>query len=564
MKIYAFYELRFNQNVPRVIVIQQNFKGVKVRLKKVLSVLSKSSPYAVSTERDQAISEQLDEVKRYLYIETDIEADFKSELLSLSATDKKIIFLCGSSGDGKSEILTRYSHSYSATATFHLDATHSFDPNTSAIQTLDKLFEQFELSSHPLVVGINVGMLGNYAQEGNCASIKASIQSFLNGKQSSSDVKFLNFEDYSKFQLNDTGHSSDFIQRILDRITASENNIIRQYFDKEVAGTEPDKKLIANYRLLCIPEVKQRVTDVLFKARLMKDQFLTARTLLDFIHSILVGSEGSSGYLFDNLFEESDNELSASILEFDPADKRTSLIDKFVLSYSLGIKDVEFDIYTSFLSSEFGIRRPRIPKPSSYLRLFYLLKDTDFSNQYHTRFYMDFSEDLIERYSKIWNLHNNYDGSQSERNLLRSFYRETVVSAIHKYNNRNATSLDKGQFLISEHNGYQIVTGVDLKPNLDAIKASSSTPPSFFTAHLKLNDKPFTIPQNINLLKLMEDIVNGYRPNKHDKNTVVLLDELVDQISDIATSSNTLVIVKNDKRYTVKNIDDEDIEVSGT
>jgi DNA phosphorothioation-dependent restriction protein DptF len=62
----------------------------------------------------------------------------------------------------------------------------------------------------------------------------------------------------------------------------------------------------------------------------------------------------------------------------------------------------------------------------------------------------------------------------------------------------------------------------------------------------------------------MEDIVNGYRPNKHDKNTVVLLDELVDQISDIATSSNTLVIVKNDKRYTVKNIDDEDIEVSGT
>lgn len=534
-----------------------------MRLKEVLSVLSKSSPYAVSTERDQAISEQLDEVKRYLYIQTDIESDFKKELLSLVPDEKKIIFLCGSSGDGKSEILTRYSKSFANKAKFHLDATHSFDPNTNAIQTLDKLFGEFESSSESLVVGINVGMLGNYAQEGNSTSIKSIIQSFLSGQQATQEAKFLNFEDYSKFQLDANGHSSEFIRRILDKITASENNVIRQYFDKEVASIDPDRKLIANYRLLCIPEVKQRITDILFKARLMKDQFLTARTLLDFIHSILVGSENSSGYLFDNLFEESDNELSASILEFDPADKRTSIIDKFVLTYSLGVQDNEFDVYTSFLSTEYGIRKPNKPKPSYYLRLFYLLKDTNFSNQFHTRFYKDFSEDLIQRYSKVWNLHNNYDGSQSERNVLRTFYRETVVAAIHKYNNRNATNLSKGQFLISEHNGYQVVTEVELKANLDAIKSNAATPPSFFAAHLKLNDMPFTIPQNINLLKLMEDIVNGYRPNKHDKNTVVLLDELVAQICDIATNSNTLLIVKDGKRYTVKNIDDEDFEVSG-
>ncbi len=104
---------------------------------------------------------------------------------------------------------------------------------------------------------------------------------------------------------------------------------------------------------------------------------------------------------------------------------------------------------------------------------------------------------------------------------------------------------------------------VALKPNLEAINGSQTTTPAFFLAHIKLDDKPFEIPININLLKLLEDIVNGYRPNKHDKNTVVLLDDLVDRISDIAVNADELMIVRNDVRYTLKNIDDEDIEVSG-
>ena len=185
-----------------------------MRFKEILSVLSKSSPYAVSTERDQAISELLDAVKQYLYIPTDIERDFKAELDSIYHTDRKIIFLCGSSGDGKSEILTRYSKEYSKAATFHLDATHSFDPNTTAIQTLDKLFDEFESSPISLVVGINIGMLGNYAQEGNNEHISNAINQFLKGSRLYGNVTFLNFEDYAKFRLDEAGHTSEFIQKV--------------------------------------------------------------------------------------------------------------------------------------------------------------------------------------------------------------------------------------------------------------------------------------------------------------------------------------------------------------
>ncbi|MCG7532631.1 DNA phosphorothioation-dependent restriction protein DptF [Psychrobium sp. MM17-31] len=527
-----------------------------MRLKEVLSVLSKSSPYAVSTERKQAISKSLDDLKDYLYIKTEIEDDFRQYLTALSPTDKKIIFLCGSSGDGKSEILTRYSRDFSTRAKFHLDATHSFSPSDNAIQTLDHLFSEFESGSHPLVVGINIGMLSNYAEEGDVESIKEAIKLFLEGKETDSNFIFLDFESYPKFELNAEGHASSFAKSILEKITAPNENIIRQYFDMELQAIDKDKKLCTNYQLLSLPEVQDRIIDILFKARLMKDQFLTARTLLDFINTLLAGDS----YLFDNLFEPSDNELSSKIVEFDPSNLRTSNIDKFILSLSLGLLDEEFDEYASFLSSEFGIRRTK--NPYSYLRLFYLLKDTDLGNGYHKKFSFDFSESLLDRYSKTWNLHNKYDGNPEDKKSLRLFYRDTLIAAIHRYNNRNATNLDKGQFLISSHNGYQVVTEVDIKPDLNNIRTKKESSPSTFTAFVKLNDKTVEVPVNINLLNLMESIVNGYRPNKHDKNTVVLLDEFADELSQIAAHSKTLLIVRGNKHYKVSQVD-EDIEVSG-
>jgi DNA phosphorothioation-dependent restriction protein DptF len=162
-----------------------------LNLRKVLSVLSKSSPYAVSTDRAETVSASLDDVKKYLYIQTDIEQDFLKELSSLSSNKQKIIFLCGSSGDGKSEILTKYCHKFSNRADFHLDATHSFKPNDSAIETLDKVFQDFSDGSKPLVVGINIGMLGNYAEEGNHEQIKQSIKSFLDGDISQDDYVWI-------------------------------------------------------------------------------------------------------------------------------------------------------------------------------------------------------------------------------------------------------------------------------------------------------------------------------------------------------------------------------------
>ncbi len=120
-------------------------------MQQILEKLSKSSPYAVATDSDDK------DIFKYLHIETDIEKEYLETLNGLK--EKRVIFLCGSSGDGKSAIITRTQKQFKDRYKFHLDATHSFSPNETALERLDKVFEDYNQGSNSLVIGINMGIL---------------------------------------------------------------------------------------------------------------------------------------------------------------------------------------------------------------------------------------------------------------------------------------------------------------------------------------------------------------------------------------------------------------------
>ncbi|MCG9665928.1 DNA phosphorothioation-dependent restriction protein DptF [Vibrio mediterranei] len=529
-----------------------------MRLKEALSVLSKSSPYAVSTDRVEKGKNELDSIKAYLYIDMPIAKHVAKRVSSFSKGKPEVLFLCGSSGDGKSELLTECKKTFGTRVKFHLDATHSFTPRENAIQTLDKLFNQYLEESMPLVVGINTGMLGNYAEEGNNEFFKTKIQSYLDDGIDGNGVHFIDFERYPKFEINDKGYISVFAEKVLKKLTAKESNIIRQIFDKDVLENEDaeSRRLQANYELLSLPAAQKTVIDLLFKARLMKDQFVTARSLLDFIFMLLTGP----GYLFDNLFSGGDNELANKVVEFDPAHLRTKKIDRFILANDLGLPDYEFEEFKSHLK---GLRIEKLKASHSYLRLFYILKNEDYANNYHDRFSQDFNQSLIEEYIYIYHKHRDYDNSDECRSVIREFSNNTLRTAIRKYNNRNAPNLRQNQYLISEKNGYQLVAKLDIKPDLKNVPKQTPAQVSHFIACIRVGNESLTLPVNINLLKLMKSIVDGYRPNKHDKNTVVLLDELVEEISKIASQEKTLHIINGDQHITITDDEDDKYEVSG-
>lgn len=535
-----------------------------MRLREVLGVLAKASPYAVTTERELRPSDSLDSVKNYLYVQTDIEADFHNHLKALHYGEKKIIFLCGSSGDGKSEILTRYAKQYQHKAHFHLDATHSFGPKETAIERLDKVFEDYESNALALVVGINTGMLGNYSEEGASDKVKAAIKGFLQKASSNDSFIFLDFEQYPKFKLESHRYSSKFTEMLLQRITAENDNIIRQYYDVERARNDADSVLCQNYLLLSIPSVQRIVVESLFKARLMKDQFLTARALLDFIYHLFAGEN----YLSENLFTCGESEIVAKIADFDPALLRTKLIDQFVLSHKLSIEEPEFEEFKLALRAKgFDLRKLR-HSPESNIRLFYLLQHEDIGNNYHHRFKSDFNDSLLDKYATIWRLHNTPDQADSKQEL-KQFYREVLLTAISKYNNRNAPQLSKDELLLTTRGGFHIAAQVDVKQDNAAIKLEAgveSEHVGYFHACLKVDEQPLQkMAVNINLLGLLYRICEGYQPNKHDKNAVVLLDELVEELHDIASKAKTLHILRGSSRYRLYNAEGNgsELEISG-
>ncbi|TNY94550.1 DNA phosphorothioation-dependent restriction protein DptF, partial [Vibrio parahaemolyticus] len=127
----------------------------------------------------------------------------------------------------------------------------------------------------------------------------------------------------------------------------------------------------ANYTLLGLESVQKNIIALLLKARLIKDQFLTARALLDFVFQILAMEEG---YLFDNLFSGADNELLEHIQSFDPSNIHTRKIDEFVLQFGLGIEEEGFSQLKEQVK-RLGVFD--VSNAASYLRMVYLLKDEE-------------------------------------------------------------------------------------------------------------------------------------------------------------------------------------------
>ena len=537
-------------------LINQYQREREMRFKKALSMLSKSSPYAVSTAGEN-IDPQFQMIKDYLYVETYIERTFKRKLDNFSSNE--IIFLCGSSGDGKSEILTRCKKEYEEWVDFHLDATHSFKPDATAVETLDDIFTQFNSSNRPLVVGVNVGMLGNYEKEGNSihADIRSAIKGFLNGDLLIGNYTFINFESFPKFEIAGGKVSSDLFDSLLNKIVVDDSrNPFRDLFNKATTR-EKDKQLIANYLLLRERPVRKIIVELLLCARIKKDQFITTRMLLDFIYCVLTGP----GYLFDNVFGGGDNEILTVMADFDPSIVRNKKLDLFVIHRTLKFEDSSYSEFINQLALKFKIDDDL--SPSSMIRCFYLLKNSNFECNYHYEFRGSFNEESLELYKSIWQLHKDFTGDAEGKAKLKPFYNDVVLLEINKYANRNAPHLSKDEFYISSHGNCELAAEVDIAISYPLIKSDDLKDISEFNLHINVNDEQLaSVPINVNLVSMMMDIVNGFRPNKHDKNSVVLLDDLVNKITQHANSSKVLFLYGNNKRIKLKDNSDGDIRVS--
>ena len=543
-----------------------------ITLRKALGVLAKSSSFSVTTMTHRQ-KDEFDQLKEQLFVKQEIETELQRYLDV--AKPGEIIFLCGSSGDGKSEILTRCKSNprYQQRFSFHLDATHSFAPRQSAIDALNDLFNNHHQHSYPLLIGINTGMLANFAREGaEChLAIRTAIDSFLSADQEESrpyrsgNCSFFDFEHYPKFQFNEKKQYSSFIKALLDNLTRDDDSNLFQFIFRHDESVTPELKEVANYKLLCLPGVQDVLITQLFKARLIKDQFVTTRTLLDFLHHLLMGP----GYLFDNLFTGAENDLIKKVSDFDPARLHTYEIDQFILRYELGLVDPELDEFLAALAPlhiRFDRQCVNPGDAVSLIRLFWLLQDESLGNNYHQKFSVFFNESLFEHYSEIWHLHKNYTADSEQKKALNRFYTSELIAGIQRYANRKAPelSMQKEEFFLGEYGGVKITAPVELKPDWEAIRNKNTAHPTGFDVHLKVGQNSLLpVRIGLNLFELLNKLNNGYRPNKYDKNAIVLLDEIVELITEQAKSSSEIKFYAGGQRVYRAKADDDMITISG-
>ncbi len=542
-----------------------------ITLRKALGVLAKSSSFSVTTVTHRQ-KDEFDQLKGQLFVKQEIETELQRYLDI--AKPGEIIFLCGSSGDGKSEILTRCQSDprYQRRFSFHLDATHSFAPRQSAIDALNDLFANHHQQSSPLLIGINTGMLANFAREGaEChKAIRSAIDSFLSGQHDASrpyrneNCSFFDFEHYPKFQFDENKNYSSFIKSLLDNLTRDDDNNLFHFIFRRDESVNPDLKEVANFKLLCLPGVQNILITQLFKARLIKDQFVTTRTLLDFLHHLLMGP----GYLFDNLFTGVENDLIKKVSDFDPARLHTYELDQFILRYELGLVDAELDDFLVALDTlhiKFDRQCVKPGDATSLIRLFWLLQHESLGNNYHHNFSAFFKESLFEHYSEIWRLHRNYTAAPEQKKLLNRFYVFELIAAIQRYANRKAPelSMQKEEFFLGEFGGVKITAPVELKPDWDAIRNKHTALSTGFDIYLKVGRHSLPpIRIGLNLFELLHKLNNGYRPNKYDKNAIVLLDELVELITEQAKSSSDIKFYDGRSRVYRAKADDDIISIS--
>jgi DNA phosphorothioation-dependent restriction protein DptF len=524
-----------------------------VTLKKAFGILSKSSPYAVSTVREDTHHEY-HQFKNYLYIKTSIQERF--EQIASQLTSGQIIFLCGSSGDGKSELLTRYKDSHSDKFIFHLDGTHSFKPNETAIQALDQRFTEFKSSDKPLIIGINTGMLGNYLADGldDHEDIKVSIHAFLKGKDVNENHHFIDFSNRSILSEGNRSFALKLIEKLTDPV---EINPFHQLYLSECTSSKVPSILHNNYRLLSNPAVQKQIDNLLNSVRLKFDQFITARAVLDFVYELL----NEKRYLFDVLFTDSENELLRYMSQLDPSQTHSYELDQFKLQFNLKLLKPGFQ---SFIDDSKKQGVDGFDSADSVLRFMLLMQSDDGTSEEVKELIGQTTQSVVLNYISAWMLHNNYKAEGGSKQELNNFYREKVISAIHRYCNRHAHEFSKGQYFLYELNGYKVACDLEIKADFESIITNRPNEASFFYVCLNINGREARpIPINVNLMELLTKINNGYRPNKQDKNAILILDEIVDLVREVGGSMDTLYIYHAGESLKVTNEDNEYFEVSG-
>ena len=183
--------------------------------------------------------------KSYMHVKRNVEDELYS-IIEKSSKSKKgeLILVCGGVGDGKSHLISYFRNKYPEMMDkfkMHNDATESFEPGKTSIDTLNDVLDNFsdeniDKTSEKFILAINLGALSNfidskygyrftklkeYVDEKGILDISISDSSY----NEKSSFQFINFSDYHIYSLIDEKARSKYLEDIIKNITQEEKTM---------------------------------------------------------------------------------------------------------------------------------------------------------------------------------------------------------------------------------------------------------------------------------------------------------------------------------------------------
>ncbi|MDI5897661.1 DNA phosphorothioation-dependent restriction protein DptF [Flavobacterium yafengii] len=542
-----------------------------------LKKLRETSKYAVA----HGNANNLDEFKKYLHIERDVEILLKNIILkSNTNTLAQLIIVCGNVGDGKSHILS-YLHSEleneMSSFLIHNDATESHNPNESSNVTLYKLLygfrdESIKTSSGKIILAINLGTLSKFIEEYG-DEFKA-LKAYINAKKildadlihddsfdTKSNFHHVNFTDYHMYTLTEHGPVSKVISTLLEKIVSpNEVNTIHKTYQEYKAKNKDSIycPIVYNYEFLFSENNRNILIQLIVKAIIKSKEIVSLRSLLNFIYDIIVpvdlsiinsedyfkkiekmsGADYISNLIPNYLFEHTElSSLFDKIESIDPCSYRDANTDEVLLT--LINTENPIDVFSKYIDSSYL----ETIKPK-------LLKST-ISKNHLSKFFIRLN--YFSNYSKKDHLADTDFDEYLEWLFHYNNHKKTYIQKIYKLvenaaRNWNGDAKSNGKVIINvgkKQTQYRVFKDFEVFPHVNFIAEQNHLVINKFTQEFtltfKINNESDIVKIHVDfsLFKILKMISKGYRPNKKDNNNYVYfvnsINKLINQNNDKAS-----------------------------
>jgi DNA phosphorothioation-dependent restriction protein DptF len=550
-----------------------------------LSKLRESSKEAVA---DANITLD-DNLKNYLHIERQVERDLREIILKSSLDEgPSLIMVCGNVGDGKSHLISKLKQDTAfenvlSKFKIHNDATESFSPGETCIDTLDRILAPFNDSQlgnvdQKWILAINLGTLSNFLEvkkntfTGLYAFVKT--EEIINSEKSSphgggiefSPFHYVNFTNHHFYSLNKDGVNAFLLEDLFAKVVApvAQNPLYAAYSGLLKEEWSKDCPVMANFEALSSEWNQKVLARLMVECILKEKRIISFRQILNFIYDILVPFELSAigldayrkliaelsdeqqlGFHLTNyIFERPHiSRIFQSFHKLDPAVRRFEELDGRAIRIFTSVEKMDA-ILSDFPSLSPFFRKRLTSQGSgsamlhkSYLRYYYF-------QHFKDRLYQD---DHFDEFARAL-----YYGNINDALGLKEI-NELVKMAVLLWNG-SIKKQDKMMYKsISKSANYRLFRTIQLKavlPSADQLLDRKELHQFLTEVKVELvplpetgkDRKPFAIEVDYSLFVLFQMVKKGYRPNRVDRNSFVNFVTVVDGLTYEQSTGGTVFI----------------------